>query len=136
MEYFVRKRAITIGVAAAIAVSAVMPSIAAPVSSNTAALKAAAASDVVNVRWWRGGAVAAGVATGLAVGALAGAAAGYPYYGGYPYYYGGPAYAAPAYGYGPGYYYGYYRPQQYDSAGVAVGPSYYCPPGAAMQNRC
>jgi hypothetical protein len=142
MECILRTRAMTIGVAAAIAVSAVTPSVAAPFLANTAAVKSAVAGDVVDVRW-RGGGVAAGIATGLAVGAIAGAASQSYYYGGDPYYYGGyyggPAYAAPAYGpgygYDPGYSY-YRRAPQYDSSGVATNPSYYCPPGAAAQNRC
>ncbi len=84
------------------------PALAAPVLSNTAALKAAASSDLVEVRWrGRGGAVAAGVAAGLLLGAIAGASSAY--YGPPPYYYGpgyyappyGPVYAAPAPVYGP-----------------------------------
>jgi hypothetical protein len=138
MECILRTRAMTIGVAAAIAVSAVTPSVAAPVLANTAAVKSAVAGDVVDVRW-RGGGVAAGIATGLAIGAIAGAASQSYYYGGDPYYYGGPTYAAPAYGpdygYDPGYS-NYRRAPQYDSSGAAVRPSYHCPPGAAMQNRC
>jgi hypothetical protein len=136
MNLNLRRRAVTVAVAAGIAVSAVTPSISAPVLSNTAALKSSAsAGDIVNVRW-RGRGIGYGIAAGVAAGALAGAAAssyyGDPYYGG-PTYYAAPAYG-PAY-YDQGYY-GYGRAPQYDSSGAAVNPSPYCPPGAAAQNRC
>ena len=80
-----------VGTAAILAVSAVAPASAAPVLSNTTAVKDAAGASATDVRWggwgW-GGAVAAGVIGGLALGAIASA----PYYG---------------YGYGPSYGYGY-----------------------------
>jgi hypothetical protein len=141
MNLNLRRRAVTVAVAAGIAVSAVTPSISAPVLSNTAALKSSAsAGDIVNVRW-RGRGIGYGIAAGVAAGALAGAAAssyyGDPYYGG-PTYYAAPDYGA-AYSYdqgNPGYY-GYgRRAPQYDSSGAAVNPSPFCPPGAAAQNRC
>ena len=133
-----RQRAVTV-VAGAVALYATMPAVAAPVLSNTAAVKSAVAGDVIDVRW-RGYGVAAGVAAGLAIGALAGAAWRPYYYDSY--YYAAPGYAYPGYAYGGGYAYdpgySYYRPvQRYDSSGAAVGSSgYYCPPGAAVQNRC
>jgi hypothetical protein len=50
------------------------PVIAAPVLSNTAAIRAVVSGDLTEVRWHsnRGGAVAAGVAAGLLLGAIAG----------------------------------------------------------------
>ena len=71
------------------------PAMATPVLSSTIALKSAALSDLVEVRWRdnRGGAVAAGVAAGLLFGAIAGSSA--RYYGPPPYY--GPGYYAPPY---------------------------------------
>src|SRR5262249_32809356 len=80
---------LALGLAGAIAVAS--PSVAGPVLSNAAGLKAAASDHAIDVRWrrgWNGG----GIAAGLAFGALAGAAIG----------------AATAPYYGPGYAYGYY----------------------------
>jgi hypothetical protein len=80
---------------------------AAPVPSSTAAVEAMVPNNLTEVRYHRGGAIAAGIALGLL-----GAAIAPPYYYG-PYYY--PPYApyyGPYGGYGPywGYapYYGYY----------------------------
>lgn len=91
------------------------PTGAAPISAGGAALKAAAPSDVVDVRHRGGGAIVGGLALGLIGGALiAGAASGYPYYG----------YRAPYYGYG-------YAPAYYGYAPAYYGPPayyYYGPP--------
>jgi hypothetical protein len=86
--------------ALALALAALAPAVAAPVSTGATALKSAVASDVIDVRWRggrggfgrRGGWVAGGFATGLALGAIASR----PYYYD-PYYYGPP----PAAVYGP-----------------------------------
>jgi hypothetical protein len=75
---------------------AIAPATAAPVLSNTAAVKSAADNSVVDVRWGWGGWLAAGVIGGIALGALTS-----PYYS---YGYGVPAYSYP-YGYAG--YYGY-----------------------------
>jgi len=96
------RRAMAFGLAGAMALAA--PAIAGPVPSSTASVKAAAPDHAVDVRWRRGG----GVAAGLAVGAVAGAAiaaATAPRYGGYYYDYPAYTYGYPAYGaYGyPGY---------------------------------
>ena len=84
--------------AAAIALSAASVASAAPLGSGQLALKEAASSDVVDVRWrgrhWGWGGVGLGVLGGIALGS----ALAY-----------GPRYYAPAYGYGPAYAYG---PQQ------------------------
>ena len=109
---FVRVTA-ALGVAALLGTAA--PANAAPVPSSVAALKAATASDVVDVRYrGRGGAgIAAGIATGLILGGII---ASQPRYYGY-----GPGY----YGYGPryyGYYYGGPQPLFY-------GPRVFYPPG-------
>jgi len=114
------KCGLAVGTAAILAIAAVAPASAAPVLSNTEAVKDAAGSPAIDVRWgWGGwgwgGAVAAGVIGGLALGALASAPYSYgygPYYG-YGY--------APAYGYGYGYNYGYSPSYSY---GYAYAPSY------------
>ncbi len=86
------KRTIAAGVAAALAIAAATPSWAAPVPSNTAALKSAMPSQATDVRYFRHRGFGPGlVFGGLALG-LAGAALASPYY-----------YDAPAYAYGPGY---------------------------------
>ena len=121
----VTKHAISIGTAAALTLCAIAPASAAPVLSNTAALKSAADNWATDVRWrrwgWGGGAVAAGVIGGLALGAAAARSSYYYGYGGYPYYgyssgyapystgYYGYPYSGGYYGYGYGPYYGYYR---------------------------
>jgi hypothetical protein len=121
------KHAISIATAVVLAICAIAPASAAPVLSNTAALKSAAENWATDVRWrrwgWGGGAVAAGVIGGLALGAAAARSSYYYGYGGYPYYgygynyapyssgyygYGYP-YSGGYYGYGYGRYYGYYR---------------------------
>ena len=77
------KQALAIGVAGAIAVGAASPSWAAPVSSNTVAVKQAATGDVIDVRHrgrWVGG-LALGI---IGTAALAAAADRYYYYDDYP----------------------------------------------------
>jgi hypothetical protein len=99
------KRKFAIALAGTLALSAAGTATAAPVGTNTAAVKAAAPSEVTDVRWygrgwgWGGpGPVFGGLALGLAGAAVLGA----PYWGyGYPGYYG---YAYNPYPYG---YYGY-----------------------------
>jgi hypothetical protein len=86
---------LALGLAGAIAVAS--PSFAGPVFSNATSLKAATSNHAIDVRWRRGG----GIAAGLAFGALAGAAIGAATA---PYYY-GPGYSG---GYYPGYSYGAY----------------------------
>ena len=94
------KQALIAGATAtALAITAIAPATAAPVLSNTAAVKSAADNAVVDVRWGWGGWLAAGVIGGIALGALTS-----PYYG-YGY---APAYSYPyRYGYGYAGYYGY-----------------------------
>jgi hypothetical protein len=88
MKYACLKYGLVAGVAGALALAAMTPSVAAPVYNDATAIKFAATSDVVDVRWrGRGG----WIAGGLALGALAAR----PYY--YDSYYYGPAYG-PAYG--------------------------------------
>jgi hypothetical protein len=109
------KPAAVLGLAAAMALSVATPAAAAPVLTNTTALKAAVPDDTTQVRWrgrgWRGhgwgpGAVVGGLAAGALIG---GAIATSPYYHGGYYAY-DPYYAHPypgAYAYsGPTYYYG------------------------------
>lgn len=105
--------ALSYGLAVALAVSVVAPTSAAPVLSNTAAVKSAVSDTVTEVRWRRGPAIAAGVGAAIALGALAASQPRYPYYGAT--YYGSPYYAptygsyepyyepAPVYGYGYNY---------------------------------
>lgn len=91
------KRAIVASLAGLLAISVVAPASAAPVTTQTAAVRAAAPDHTMDVRW-RGRGIGPGLAFGLAAGALVGAAvAAQPYYG--PGYY----YAEP--GYAPGYVY-------------------------------
>jgi hypothetical protein len=104
------KSTIALGVAGALAIAAASPSWAAPVPSNTAALKSAAPTETTDVRYFRHRGVGPGLLFGgLALG-LAGAALASPYY-----YDDGPVYG---YGYGPGYDYG---------PGYAYGPDYVGP---------
>ena len=135
------KPATAVGAAAIMALCAIAPARAAPVLSNTAAVRSALDSSITDVRWgggwrgggwgWGGGALAAGLIGGLALGALASApyAYGYGYpaygYGGYGYGgYGYGGYGYPAYGYAPPYGYSYgYAPRRH--ARVYVGRRYY-----------
>jgi hypothetical protein len=104
------RAAIGSGTAAFLAVSAITPTYAAPVLSNTAAVKLLATDHAVDVRWvggrrgggW-GGAVAAGIIGGLVLGAIASATYSYGY--------------GPGYGYAPSPYYGYYGYPPYSPAG-------------------
>jgi hypothetical protein len=115
--------AIFASTSALLALCAIVATSAAPVLSNTAALKSAADNWLTDVRVVRrpGGrrrAVAAGIIGGLAIGAAARSSYhygySYPYYG-YSYrlyggYYGyGYPYGSGYYGYGDGPYYRYYR---------------------------
>jgi hypothetical protein len=115
-----KSRAMAVGVAGATAIAGALPASAAPVLTNTAALKQALPGDVQDVRW-RGGGFFFG---GLLAGGLIGAAIARPYYYGYPAYgYGyGYGYAPYAYGYSYPYYsYGY----GYPYVGNYYGGSYY-----------
>jgi hypothetical protein len=100
MTNFIGRRMTALGLAGAIALAAIVPVSAAPVSGGASLASALPGHATDQVRWrgrgwgWAG----AGLATGLAIGAIA---ASRPYYGyGYgPGYYGpgyGPAYAYPA----------------------------------------
>jgi hypothetical protein len=95
------KNVLALGVAGAITLSAVSPTMALPLASSGSAVKQSApGSATTEVRWRRGW------GWGIGAGAFAlGAAAAYPYYYGRPYY---------GYGYNDGPYYGarygYYDP--------------------------
>lgn len=107
-----KNRVLVLGLAGTTAITLVCSASAAPVLTNTAALRQTLPSDVRDVRWgWGGGAFFGG----LLAGGLIGAAIASPYYYSYPaygygyssYYY--PyAYSYPAYSYGYGYPYGGY----------------------------
>lgn len=108
------KRGIAISISGALVLSVIEPAWAAPVLSNTAAVKSSLPSDIETVRVRnRSGAVAAGVAIGI-MGALVASSAArsrtYYYYG--PAYPTGPYYYSP-YGYGPYSYGPYYGPGYY-----------------------
>jgi hypothetical protein len=118
------KQALIAGATAtALAITAIAPATAAPVLSNTAAVKSAADPSVVDVRWGWGGWLAAGIIGGIALGALTSpyyysygySVPAYPYPYGYAGYYG---YAPYTYGYAP--YYGYSGYTTY-----AYAPRYY-----------
>ncbi len=103
------RRVLSTGVAGMLMVASV-PAGAAPVLSNTAAVRSAVIDHAVDVRWRGRGPGWGGVAAGFALGAIAGAA------------------IAGSYRYGPGYgYYGYSAPYYSPSAGYyapAYGPAY------------
>jgi hypothetical protein len=84
--------------------------VAAPVLSNTAAIKQALPSAVTDVRYHRGGGAFFG---GFVIGSILGAAIARPYYYGYPGY---------GYAYYPAYSYGPYYP--YADVYPVYGPSY------------
>ena len=99
----ITNHAIGFGVATMLGLCAVAPVSAAPVLSNTAALKSAADNTITEVRWGvrRRGVARAAVATGVGL-AVAGAARSYAY--GYPYSYGYQSYGygyPSSYGYAP-----------------------------------
>ena len=98
------KWAIALGLSGVIASSAAVPGWAAAVPANTAVLKSAVATDVIEIRSrGRRGGGGAGIAAGLAAGLLLGGLVAAPrYYGGPPPYY-SPGYYGPVYG-APGYY--------------------------------
>jgi len=129
MDSAARKCAIGIGFAAALVLLSTAPTTAAPVLSNTAAVKSAADNSVTEVRWVRRGwgrraAVAAGV--GLAVGA-ASYAYNYPY-SGYGYNYSYAPYSSYTYGYAPSSSYSYnYGYAPFNTYGYNYGytPGYY-----------
>jgi len=120
-----KSRAMTVVVAGATAIAGALPASAAPVLTNTAALKQALPGEVQDVRWWGGGAFFGG----LVAGGLLGAAIARPYYYGYPSYYGygyGYGYAPYAYGYSYPYYsYGYGYPYGGYYGGGYYGGGYY-----------
>ena len=98
---------LVLGIAGVLGLAATSQSMAGPVIGGSAAVKAAAAGDTINVQWrrwgggWRGGwrrgwGWGPGLGVGLGLG-LAGAAAAGPYYGGYGC---GPYGACGGYGYG------------------------------------
>jgi hypothetical protein len=100
------KCVVNLGLAAVLTGAVLTSSVAAPVLTNTAAVKAAVVDDVSQVHWgwgWGAGAFIGGLALGAALAAPPYAHYGYPYgyygYYGYPYY--RPYYRR---------YYGYYRP--------------------------
>ena len=85
---------IVAGVAGALTLAALSPGKAAPISAGASALKDAAPSDVIDVRWRGGrrwGYYGGGFATGLAIGAIAAR----PYYYDSYYYAPPPVYVAP-----------------------------------------
>lgn len=99
MTNFIGKRSVALGLAGALALAAIVPASAAPVSGG-ASLASALPGHTTEQVQWRGrgrgwGWAGAGVAAGLAIGAIA---ASRPYYGYGPNYYYGPDYA-PAYAY-------------------------------------
>jgi hypothetical protein len=114
-------------------------------------VKAAAPSDMTEVRWRHGGWWGPGIGFGIAAGALAGAAVastaawGPGYWGGYPAYSYAPGYAygygyAPAYsyGYGPSYGYSYAPAYSYSYAyepAVGYGPAYASYPAYSSSYR-
>ena len=114
MSIIHRNRAIALGFAGALALGFAVsagPVLAAPVATNTAALKQVDVGNVVDVQWRRRGYRSdpgpwvAGAALGIIGGAIASSAYQDRYYGGYD-----------SYGYGsayPGGYYGGYAPYGY-----------------------
>jgi hypothetical protein len=126
MSNVTMKRSVALAIAGAMAIGVASPAWAAPVLSNTAAVKAAVPAATTDVRYYRngyrnnGGLIIGGLALGV-IGAVAaqgyyrdrayGGPYGYaeaPYRGGYGY---GPGYGyapayAPAYRYAPAYGYG------------------------------
>lgn len=120
MTKMILRSALALTFASAVCLTAVSNAKAAPISAGAASLTAATPTHIVDVRWRRGGAIAAGVAAGLIVGGIA--AGAYPYY-------------APGYetypGYGPAYYPGYPAPVY-----VQPQPYYQQPPVYYQPRRC
>ena len=114
-----KSRAMAVVVAGATAITGAFSASAAPVLTNTAALKQALPGDLQDVRWrGHGGGAFIG---GLVMGGLLGAAFARPYY--YGGYYGYPAYYG--YGYGYPYGYGYSYPYYSYGSGYPYGGYYY-----------
>ena len=124
-------RALAAALVGALAIGAGYHASAAPVLSNTAAVKDALPSSTVDVRYYRRGGAFFG---GLVIGGLLGAVISRPYYYGYPGYgygygygYAYPAYSYPyypyAYGY-PAYSYGGYGGYGYRYGGLGYGRGY------------
>jgi hypothetical protein len=116
----IRAKLTATALAAAGLVALVGPASAAPVLSNTAALKQSVASDVEQVRWRGNTAAAAGL--GFLGGAIVGSAianSNRGYYYGEPYGYGG------AYAYDPGYY-AAPAPRYYNRGYYGGGVNSYC----------
>lgn len=111
MTFSFSRRAAALGLAGAIALAAVVPASAAPISGN-AALMSSLPAKSTEVRWRNGAWVGAGVAAGLVLGGIA---ASRSYYG--------PGYYGPGYGY-------YGAPYAYGPAPVYVEPEpvYVAPP--------
>jgi len=90
-----RRSAIALRLAGALAIGAANTVQAAPVPTQSAAVKSAAPDSITDVRWRRGWgwgpAIGAGIAAGIIGGAAWAAAGPYPYY---PYAYGYPIYPA------------------------------------------
>ena len=102
----ISKYALSVGAASLLALSFAANASAAPVLSNTEALKSASDPQVTQVRWRNGAAVAVGVGAGIVAGAAI-ANSNNNYYYSDPYYAPAPEYyaAEPDYGY-----YGYAAP--------------------------
>ena len=111
MKISSRQRGVAVALAGAMALAGVTPSLAGPVFSNAAGMKAATSDPVVDVRYRHRGRAAVGIGAGLAAGALLGA--------------GIAAATAPRYSYGPSYY-GYGGgPYAYEySPGYTYAPAY------------
>ena len=108
------KTVIACSLAGVVIAGQIQQSVAAPLPTNVATMKAAVGDDVTQVHWrgggwgWGFGGLAAGMIIGGAI--ASGAPYGYygrPYYGGYGYAPVYPRYYRP---YRPYYSYGYYRP--------------------------
>src|SRR3954451_879064 len=83
MTLYMKRGAVAFGLAGAMTLAAAAPSFAAPVLSNTAAVKAAVPNQTTDVAWRGRGlaAACAGFAAGAVIGAAAAGAAGAGYFG-------------------------------------------------------